>query len=377
MRRNVVRSVGLLVSRPGRFLLLLLGCATAAHAGPHANCGEPIPDIYQRVAPAVVSILSTSIDPYNVAQRIQRSEGSGFFIDKAGHILTNAHVVYGAQSLVVVLADGTNVSARLIGADPVFDLAVIRALDLRGQAPAVAMLGDSQAVRVGEEALAIGSPLGLEQSLTRGVVSAINRILPVTPFPLAEPFIQVDTPINPGNSGGPLLNRCGEVIGVNTSIIQGAQNIGFSIPINLAKRVLPALIKHGKVVRPWLGFNGQLIGADLQDILRLPLAVGFLVEAVEPGSPAAKAGLHGGAFEIVLNGNSFLVGGDVITELNGTRLDSDAQLLRAVRVLKVGSKVSLTVVRDGTQRTVRFTLPERPILPTDLPGRTTYPPAQN
>src|SRR4030095_119061 len=172
---------------------------------------------------------------------------------------------------------------------------------LRGSLP-VAPLGDSNRVRVGEDALAIGNPLGLEQTLTRGTISAINRLLPPSFFAFQEPLIQIDTPINPGNSGGPLLNSCGEVIGITSAVVPDAQSIGFAIPINLAKSIIPALLAQGHIIRPWLGFHGQFIDSAVHDLLPVPLAQGLLVELVEPGSPAEQANLRGGELELNIAG---------------------------------------------------------------------------
>src|SRR5499427_4668517 len=293
-------------------LLLAYGCAGAtARAEGQRSCSESLPDIFDRVSPAVVSISATSINPYRLSERVSHVTGSGILIDAAGLILTNAHLAYGRQSIAVTLDDGTRLLATLVGADPIFDLALLRIpRPVRGVLPTVA-LGDSDRTRVGEEVLAIGNPLGLDQTLTRGIVSGMNRILPETPFSLLEPLIQTDAPINPGNSGGPLVNRCGEVIGINTAVISDAQNIGFAVPSNLAKAALPELVAQGRVIRPWVGFHGQLVERDLQRLLKLPLVEGLLVEVIEPGSPAETAGLQGGRLELQVDGQTYLLGGDI------------------------------------------------------------------
>jgi S1-C subfamily serine protease len=206
-------------------------------------------------------------------------------------------------------------------------------------------------------------------------VSGINRILPETPLSLSEPLIQTDTPINPGNSGGPLLNRCGEVIGINTAILPDAQNIGFAVPINLAKSVLPGLIKDGRVIRPWIGFHGQLIGPELRKLLQMPLVDGLLVEAVEPGSPAEHGGLHGGNLELTIGGNSLLLGGDIVVNLNGIDMNQPEQLAAAMHAIKVGSTLKLRLFHEGTYRNVEYKLPERPLLPGDVPDNGTFLPA--
>ena len=260
-----------------------------------SDCNEPIPDLFQWVSPSVVFISAVAIDPFRLTDRVSTSIGSGFIINNDGFILTNSHVVFGHRAIAVTLDDGSTTQAELVGADPILDLAVLR-IPVPAQGLPVATLGDSDATRVGEEVLAIGNPLGLEQTLTRGLVSGINRILPVSPMSLTLPLIQTDAAINPGNSGGPLLNRCGEVIGINTATLAGVQNIGFAVPINIAKQVLPQLVKEGRVIRPWLGVPGKLISRDLGEILNIPLVAGFLVETIEPGSPAQKAGLRGGNY---------------------------------------------------------------------------------
>ena len=347
----------------------------AAARPPEAPCNESVPDIFDRVSPAVVYIAATSINPYRLSDRVTHVVGSGVIIDPAGLVLTNSHVAFGRQSIRVTLDDGRSFVADLVGADPIFDLAVLRLTELPEGRLSTATLGDSDKLRVGEEVLAIGNPLGLDQTLTRGIISAINRILPETPFSLMEPLIQTDASINPGNSGGPRLNRCGEVIGINTATISEAQNIGFAIPVNLIKAVLPSLVAQGRVIRPWLGFHGQIVDDPLRDLLRLPLVTGLLVEVVEPGSPAEGAGLRGGRIELVIAGQEYLLGGDIVTSLSGTRLSSPDALAQVTRVLKVGEKVTLTVFRGGNYHEVEYVLPERPLLPGDVSGRQSLPPS--
>jgi len=345
-------------------------------SAPSQPCNEPLTSIFEKVSPSVVFITAVSINPYRMNDRVEHIVGSGFIIDDSGIILTNSHVAFGRQLITVTLDDGTTVPAQLIGADPIFDVAVLK-IDkpLKGTFAALEM-GDSDVVRVGEEVVAIGNPLGLDQSLTRGVVSAINRILPQTFFSLEEPLIQMDTPINPGNSGGPLVNRCGQVIGITTSVVPDAQSIGFSIPINMAKNLLPALIKEGRVIRPWLGFHGQFVEPGLQELFRLPLVPGFLIEVIEPASPAEKAGLRGGELELTVAGRDFLMGGDIVTKINGVALTSPERLQEALNNVRVGSEIGLTVFRLGKYLDFKYKLPERPLLPGDVEGEQTYMPVK-
>ena len=339
------------------------GCAQAARPG----CSTDIPTLFDRVSPAVVMISAQSINPYKVQGRVSHIIGSGFIYDSKGLIITNSHVAFGRQTLFVTLDDGSVVAAHLLGADPIYDIAVLQIPKSEKGKFTTVPLGDSEHLRVGENVIAIGNPLGLDQTVTRGIVSGVNRILPDTPLSLSEPLIQTDTPINPGNSGGPLLNMCGEVIGMNTAIVPDAQNIGFAIPINLIKTVLPTLIRDGRMIRPWIGFHGSMVGAELRKVLKLPLTDGLLVEVIEPGSPAEIAGMRGGEIEFTLGTISLLLGGDIITSINGVPTTDADRIAPIMRGVKVGDKLKMSLFRDGETREVVYTLPERPLLPGDLP----------
>jgi S1-C subfamily serine protease len=335
------------------------------------SCVTPLPELYDAVSPAVVSITSISINPYNVDHRLDRALGSGVIIDSSGLILTNSHVVFGRQVLTVTLDDGTTLAAKFIGADPIFDVALIKIPPPSQGTLPVAKLGDSSNLVVGEDVYIIGNPLGLDQTLSRGIVSAINRTLPGAAWSLTEPMIQTDASINPGNSGGPMIDPCGLVVGVTTAILPDAQNIGFAVPINLVKLVVPQLLDKGRMIRPWLGVQGQFVVPGLKDLLRVPLVDGFLIEAVEPGSPADQKGLRGGIFELTIDGQPILLGGDIITQVNGKPLDDPNKLGQTLDSLKVASILKLTLFREGKSRDIELTLTERPVLLWDMPGRRT------
>src|SRR6266513_5355215 len=253
-------------------MLLALLVPGIADAQP---CSEPFATVYERVSPAVVSIQATKLNPSKPQRRFEAVVGSGVVIERDGQVLTNAHVVDGAASLTVTLDSGQKAPARILGLDTLLDLALIR---FETGAPlAVARLGDSSQLRVGDEVAAIGNPIGLEQTMTRGIVSGLNRLLPGLS---EQALIQTDAPINPGNSGGPLVDRCGAVVGINTFISEEAQSIGFAVPVNAVKGVLKDLREFGKVVRPWIGVQGRAVDQRLSSVVRMPLVPGYLVEVV-------------------------------------------------------------------------------------------------
>jgi len=344
--------------RPGALLVLLLALATDASAEP---CTESFAEVYGKVSPTVVSIQATKINKAKPQRRFETVVGSGVVIERGGQILTNAHVVDGATSLSVTLDSGTKATAKVVGLDSMLDLALLRIETT--DALATARLGDSSTLRVGDEVAAIGNPIGLEQTMTRGIVSGLNRLLPG----LAEqPMIQTDAPINPGNSGGPLVDRCGHVVGINTFISEEAQSIGFSVPINSAKAILRDLRETGRVIRPWLGIQGREVDASLSSIVRLPLATGYLVEIVYDGSPADRAGMRGGTTSVVVQGEEYLLGGDVLTAIQSTSIRTHGEYVAKVRTLKPGQRVKVTIVRDGQSRELTLAVTERPRLPADL-----------
>jgi len=272
------------------FLIILAGVLIYPHIlwadEPKNGCNKSIPEIFKNVSPSVVLISATNINPMKLTGKLNLTMGSGFIVSPEGLVMTNSHLVFSAKSILVVLGPNRVFPAALVGADPILDIALLQIRSPSKKFP-VATLGNSDNLKIGEEVLAIGYPLGFEKTIVRGIISGINRILPVSPLSLKLPLIQTDAAINPGNSGGPLLNRCGQVVGITTSLLPGAENMAFAIPVNIAKRIMPQLIENGRMIRPWIGVQGQLINAkELKEIFNFDLIDGLLVEAVDPESPA-------------------------------------------------------------------------------------------
>ena len=325
------------------------------------TCNESLVSLFERVSPAVVSIQAMKINKTKPHRRFETIVGSGVIIDKDGQILTNAHVVDGAASLRVTLDSGEKHPARIMGLDPVLDLALLR-VDVKAALP-MARLGDSSTLRVGDEVVAIGNPIGLDQTMTRGIVSGLNRILPGVSD---QPMIQTDAPINPGNSGGPLVDRCGHVVGINTFISEDAQSIGFAVPASAAKAILKDLREVGRVVRPWLGIQGRAIDGKISGIVRIPITPGYLVEVVYDGSPADRAGVRGGNLSVVIQGEEYLLGGDIVTAIQGAPIRTHGDFIAKVKALKPAQRIKLTIVREGQSREMTLTVAERPRLSSDL-----------
>ena len=347
-------------------LMFLSATAVSQAATNSANCNEPLSKIFKRAAQSVVLITAVSLNPFSLQDRISVSMGSGFIIRKDGLILTNSHVVFGKQAISVSMADHQVFQARLIGADPIMDLAVLK-IDTENSLPELSLIVD-KLPDVGDDVLAVGNPLGFERTLTRGIVSGVDRVLPISPMSMTIPMIQTDAAINPGNSGGPLLTMCGEVVGINTSVLVGAENMGFALPATIINKVLPQLLKNGRIIRPWIGIRGQLIKKEeLGSILNFNLKSGFMVEMVETGSPAEKEGLLGGMLPIKIAGEEFLFGGDIITAINKKKLDQPEIYFEFLQNLKVGDKIDLTVFRENQTKTISLVVKDRPLLPWDLP----------
>jgi S1-C subfamily serine protease len=336
-------------------------------------------DIYKRAAPGVVFIRAQVVEqtqsPFDFGfPQQQRGEatGSGFVIDRKGTILTNAHVVSGATKVTVQFADRHVVDATILGRDESTDLAVLKVSDAKPSELEPLSLGSSRAVQVGDPTIAIGNPFGLERTLTTGVVSATRRTIQAPNGFEIDGVIQTDAAINPGNSGGPLLDAAGRVIGINSQIEtggggNGSVGIGFAIPIDTAKRLLPELEKNGRINRGFLGVDSITVDKTLRD-LNLPVDHGALVQTVTPGSPAAKAGIRGGDIVAQLNGNEVRLGGDIVTAVDGKKVRTSDDLANAITRKKQGDKVKIDLIRDGRKVTVEATLAERPATQTSGQG---------
>lgn len=325
-------------------------------------------NLYDRISPSVVNIEAIQ----RTTQTEQDTNGSGFVYDTDGHIVTNAHVVFNATEIYVTFNDGFVTSARVVGSDEFSDLAVIRVeVDASRLLPVT--LGDSAALKVGQFIATIGNPFGLLSSMTTGIISATGRTLDSALMLVnsnanfSNPsVIQIDAQINPGNSGGPLLDINGNVIGINTAIRtdSGAfQGIGFAVPVNTLKRVVPQLISAGKVTYSWLGIDSSAVFtvASVAQELRLPVDYGVLVTRVTEGSPAAEAGLRGGTQTMTIRGKTLLTGGDLIIALNDVRVESfEMLLIYLIENTAPGDTLKLTIIRDNATFDVNVTLRERP-----------------
>ena len=314
--------------------------------------------VYKRVSPAVVNITSTAVAfDFFYGAVPQEGQGSGFVIDKEGHILTNYHVVANARQVEVTMSNKKKYKAEVIGLDRSHDLAVIK-IDAPNLQPAV--LGDSSQLQVGQKVYAIGNPFGLSGTMTRGIVSSIRSVRePEGGF--IDEAIQTDAAINPGNSGGPLLNSRGDVIGINTMIASSvgqSAGIGFAIPVNAAKAVLNDLVTYGRVRRPSLGIRPLPIGPELADELGLPADYGLLILQVVPGGAAEEAGLRGGNQRAYLGNTPIMIGGDLIVGINGERVEDAQDLAHSMNNLKAGDTITVNIWRGKKKMDVKVTLQE-------------------
>jgi S1-C subfamily serine protease len=316
--------------------------------------------VYNKVSPSVVHITSRVVT-MDFFGGLYPSEGtgSGFVIDRRGHIVTNYHVIERADSIEVTLLDRTVVPAVVVGTDPFSDLAVLH-VDVEPEKLYPVDMSFEGDLRVGQRAIAIGNPFGLDWTLTAGVISAVGRPLQISSERIIYDVVQTDAAINPGNSGGPLLNSRGQLIGVNTAIRSEADNIGFAIPLSTLRRVLPDLIETGRYRRPWLGIQGYNLTPELATRLDLEPKEGILIARVYEHSPAAMAGLRGATREVVVGNSRLLVGGDVIVEIEGHPIPDNAALRQVLETqTRVGQEVEIVYYRQNERMTTRVVLTEQ------------------
>jgi S1-C subfamily serine protease len=316
--------------------------------------------VYKRVLPSVVNITSTTlVFNFFYGTVPQQGQGSGFILDKAGHVLTNFHVVEGAnRGIEVTLSNKRRYSAKVVGTDRVHDLALLQ-IDAPNLEPVI--LANSSELNVGQKVYAIGNPFGLAGTMTRGIISAIRPIRSADGAPI-EDAIQTDAAINPGNSGGPLLNSHGEVIGINTMIASNgadqSSGIGFAIPINTAKAVLADLTRYGRVKRPGLGIVSYAIGPDLAGQMGLAADQGVLIQKVRPGGAAERAGLRGGREQAYVGNTLVMLGGDLIVAIDGQQVTDPQDINVIMEKHQAGDTISVTIYRGRKEITLKLILGE-------------------
>lgn len=346
---------------------------TSAQTTPANGQALTAEQIYRRDAPGVVQITATSVttaaaNPFNLlptAPQTSQSLGSGFVIDKAGHIITNYHVIQGAKKVQVSFSGQDEITAMVVGKDPSTDVAVLK-IDAHARALTPLELGNSDAVVVGDPVDAIGNPFGFTRTLTTGVVSAVQRQIEAPNSLPIDHAIQTDAAINHGNSGGPLIDSQGRVIGVTSQIStgstgqQGNVGIGFAIPINTVRNVAAQIISSGKALHAFLGLDASPVTPQLAKLFHLPTTSGLLIQDVTVGSGAGKAGLKAGKTAVIVQGESYQVGGDIIVAVDGTPVTTYEQLRDAVANAKPGDKMKLEIYSNGSKKSVTATLGQRP-----------------
>jgi S1-C subfamily serine protease len=338
---------------------------------------DTVVSLYERAIPAIVKIETVvgggteGFGPFQFNVPVQKGQGSGFFIDDEGYILTNNHVVENATNVTVIPYDGKTEAAKVIGTDKQNDLALLK-LEKNGTGKiSYLTLGDSDKIRPGHMAIALGSPYGLDGSITVGIVSGIGRSLSSTDKRAIVDVIQTDAAINPGNSGGPLLNSSGEVIGINTAIEANAAGIGFAVPINTVKSILPSLKQGGEIKNAWLGITGLPVDNELASSLELPVDSGVYIVGVIPDSPAAKVGL----VESGVNSQQQpTTGGDIIIAIDGTPVTKVEDIVNYLNGKQPGDKVTLDMYRHNEEIQVTVELGE---WPEQMPTYKITPPSQD
>jgi S1-C subfamily serine protease len=346
-------------------IVIVVTATPGPYVGPASTDSEEqtVIDVYARVSPAVVYITSRIVvQSLFWGTQQQEGTGSGFVIDQQGHVVTNNHVVQNAEQVVVTLSDDTSVEATIVGTDPGNDIAVLK-IDVPPDKLHPVELGTSADLRVGQRAIAIGNPFGLDRTLTTGVISSLGR-------PLDEGegqatiynVIQTDAAINPGNSGGPLLDSKGRVIGINTAIYSvsgGSVGVGFAVPVDMINRVVNSILTKGYYPHPSLGVSGLTIVPELAQALDVPVERGMLITTVESGGAGDQAGLRGGQRRVRIGGYIISIGGDILTAIDGVKIRETGDLMQYLETkTEVGQVVSVTFVRDGKEQTVQAKLGE-------------------
>ncbi len=359
-----------------RLRSLICGCALALPLFPHNALAEPgrchisAEEVYRQVEPKVMEIFADAINPYRVRNRIQFSLGTAFLFGE-GILVTNYHVIADAQR--VAAFDGQYYwESRIMGVDPLLDIAVLR-IDHPDTTNAPLAIAAPDSIAIGQQVFAMGYPRGIGKTITQGLVTGMGRVMQETTSGWLSPFLQTDAAVNPGNSGGPLLDDCARVIGMVTSMADPNlnENTAFAIPVDVLKPVVDEIVAKGRVSRAWHGLYGQMVEPPVLALLGVPYErwleyTGFLVETIEPGSAAERIGLRGGDWPVNLGGRDMLIGGDIITEVNGTRILDRETALAVVRALQVGETVDIVYKRGDQTLRASITLEERPILEADL-----------
>ncbi|MBF0465737.1 MAG: trypsin-like peptidase domain-containing protein [Nitrospirae bacterium] len=332
-------------------IIILVLLSSAAALGAKLTPEEEINiSVFKNASPSVVNITTTTLMRDFFSVYPQKGSGSGSIITQDGYVVTNFHVVEDTSEITIVMNDGKKFRAKFIGADPDSDIAIIKIIAEKHGSFKALEFGNSEGLQVGQKVFAIGNPFGLNSTLTAGIISATGRPLTTEHGRVIEDVIQTDAPINPGNSGGPLLDTEGKMIGINSAIFTpsgGNIGIGFAIPINTAKSVIPDLIKYGRTRKPWMGIVGLPLWENLAKAIGLPVNRGILVSEVVTGSPAFKAGIRGGNNPVSVSGTDIYLGGDVILEVNGVKVAYMQDVMKILSAKKTNDYVSIKLLRDN------------------------------
>lgn len=365
-----------MAQRPHRLLqalcraLLVVSLSSGGALAQAGRCHRSAEETYRLAEPRVMEIFADAINPYRVRDRIQFSLGTGFLFHQA-ILVTNYHVIADAQR--VAAFDGTSYwPAEVLGFDPLLDIAVLR-IAIWGEAATPLEAAPPETVAIGQQVFALGYPRGIGKTITQGIVTGTGRVMQESTSSWLSPFIQTDAAVNPGNSGGPLLDDCTRVIGMvsQASDPHSSENTAFAIPIEVLDPVVKEILATGRVSRAWHGLYGQMVEPAALALLGVPYDLwddytGFMVETIEPGSAADRIGLRGGDWPVNLGGRDMLLGGDIITHVNGQRILDRDTALGVVRALRVGETVVITYRRGNLTLSASVTLDERPILEADL-----------